>query len=762
MEKDIRSGIDSIIAARKKKSEALTQRQEDLKKLQGEIESQIKGIRNASSQISDKKLRDQYALAVRKINFAPLREQFYQISDRYDEAISRFTRDYISIATVGKERQGKSQFLQTVGNLDNDIIPAYSATSCTGATSVIWNTPEMGEGTVRAVITFRQPEELVSVTKAYINAIDPQYLEEENLTFERIGDIDVDYLLSHVPDGDANRREAWEHLNTIVEHFYEFRKLFGTGAITLNDPQQIKKYVAQNNGKSKDDPEVEYYYNYLAVSRADIYCRFATDTGKLRLIDTVGIGATQYGIADTMLDTVDRECDAAIVVTKPISGVQEDDLKLYNGLHDKFKRRDTRKWLFYLVNKHVGNNDNTVVAFRDEIRSKKWAAADCRIVDNSRQDEVIDGFMIPMLETLIQNMDEIDEEYLDELRQQEEALMAAMQEFRDSLPAVEGLAGPSEGIQAYQKGTECFERMATDLKNSVIYWNEMKQEKNSLLSNRVQAILNNLDDLIPTAEQINEIQRKNGHKLPQQIWEMCLHHVRNKLTDQFIAIDDVLEAENHKFKNALVKTLYIELRQMTDPDAVPADEEEAEEAFEDVDMVAWLKVMMDKYLSEKEEYVQIRKAFDFIYKFEFNTRAQLIQEVRRQLYIINPITDEYVPPNVRIPTVDCGDTVYFFLTSRMSIIEDELRYHLGKLYRTPNEAFYAAAEEFYDRLVFASDISGEKVREMQYIWGNFFQEFSTQIWKEQAQKQEQVKNLVACYESLLKVLEPYTIDKESA
>lgn len=58
-------------------------------------------------------------------------------------------------------------------------------------------------------------------------------------------------------------------------------------------------------------------------------------------MDTVGIGDTKYGIEDMMLNTVDRECDAAIVVTRPISGVQESDIELYNSLRDKFRDRDT-------------------------------------------------------------------------------------------------------------------------------------------------------------------------------------------------------------------------------------------------------------------------------------------------------------------------------------------------------------------------------------------------------------------------------------
>lgn len=106
---------------------------------------------------------------------------------KYEEAVKRFDRDYISIATVGKERQGKSCFLQAVGNLDNLIIPAYNSTSCTGATSVIYNRPEMPEGTVEAVIKFRKREKLLEIVKGYLDAIDSECLHGRQLDFDMLG-----------------------------------------------------------------------------------------------------------------------------------------------------------------------------------------------------------------------------------------------------------------------------------------------------------------------------------------------------------------------------------------------------------------------------------------------------------------------------------------------------------------------------------------------------------------------------------------------
>lgn len=80
------------------------------------------------------------------------------------------------------------------------------------------------------------------------------------------------------------------------------------------------------------------------------YCRFYSYCGKLVLVDTIGLGAIQFGIEEAMPDTLDRECDAAVVVTRPISGIQTEDTNFYQNIRDRFKDRALEKWLFYLVN----------------------------------------------------------------------------------------------------------------------------------------------------------------------------------------------------------------------------------------------------------------------------------------------------------------------------------------------------------------------------------------------------------------------------
>lgn len=744
--------IDVILASRKNKAEEMKRRKEALAGLRTLLKQSCDEFYSRAENIEDEKLRNQYQDIMDEIDVTPVLTSIDKASKKLDEGVKRFQRDYISIATIGKEGQGKSRLLQAIGDLNGDIIPSGDAGSCTGATSIIWNDPSLPQGSVRCRISFRQPEDLVELVKPYIATLDPTYLESRELDFDSIGGINVNRLAGK-RGGDANdarRSNAARHLKKIVDNFPEIRDLFGSNPITLTDQKKIQSFVAQNNGLPESDPDCQQFYSYLAVARADIYCPFYTDTGKIRLVDTVGIGATQYGIEDAMLNTVDNECDAAIVMCKPDGrGVQEPDVELYTSLRTRFINRDTSKWLFYFVNHHRGRNDNSVELFRDTVLEEKWAVADCRVIDASNQDTVRDEFMIPALEILIRNMEEIDQAYLQEILEFEKNVHKQLRRFLDESPVLKPIES-QQGKEAFDKGEQCFNRLSADLSEQVIYWSDKREEANSALWNCIQAILNNMDDIIPTAEQIQKISDRNGALLGEGIWESVLHHVRNVITDKFIAIDNVLEQETLQFKNSLVKHLYHELRLLS------ADQEDfADEDAENVDMVKWLKTMLDDVLGNTPEYAQISKAFQFLYKFEFNTRAQVIQEVRRQLYIINPICDEYAKPTVTFKKANCGEQVHFYLVSRMSLIEDELRYHLAKLYRTPNQAFYAAAEEFYDRLTFASDLDGTKLTNMSNIWGKFFQSFSTTLWKNDLQRHQKVNELIAAYNMMKAQLETF-------
>ena len=127
----IREQIDRILAARKEKGKELEARLEAWKKLKERLYRGTSSLVMESMDIKDDKLREQYGRIFNDVDASEveLLKLMDQVVTAMGDGVKRFNRDYISIATVGKERQGKSQFLQSLGDLDDEIIPAYDATA---------------------------------------------------------------------------------------------------------------------------------------------------------------------------------------------------------------------------------------------------------------------------------------------------------------------------------------------------------------------------------------------------------------------------------------------------------------------------------------------------------------------------------------------------------------------------------------------------------------------------------------------------------
>lgn len=765
----ISSQIDNILLQRKARAAEMRRRRDQIMELKQALTG-CSQIPNKTKAIEDPKLRKECLDTLSKVKVPmAVMKQTDVILRRIDEAIKRFERDSLNIATVGKARQGKSTILQAISNLGNEIIPAFDAGDCTGAVSIIHNDSAMEPGRVRVDLTFRSKEDLLNIVKGYINNINPEYLVENPLEYDDIGYVSLTDLEGSIEEGEAGKQVQLEHLKRIVTDFngtsdsksVSIQDLCGRSGMSLTNPDEIRKYVAQNNGKDITDPLRENYYSYLAVSRAEIYCRFADDVGKLVLVDTIGLGDTQLGIEEAMLDTVDKQCDATIVVTKPISGVTTQDMGIYEMLQKHFKHRDMKKWLFYIANLHKGVNDNVASTFHKGIvTNPKYSIADCKLIDGSDSEAVRFDFLMPMLTKLLGNLEHIDNVYITDIDKLCGDLREKIQNMLETFPAAEVMATNSQDkLKAYALGADCYTRLTSNLSKQVGYWYEQRNKPNAALWNRVKDILNNLENILPSEEELQEVLEQSGDIVEATLWQTPLNYVRNAITDQFIAIDDLMEEENLQFKNQLIGDLYDSLKSMGGIDDEPVEKAEDQEEMEEpqeikpVDQTRWLWNVMEPLIRDNPEYVQIYKAFQFLDQFNFNVRAQIIQEVRYQLGIINPMTTEfYMRPNYTFAKSNAGQAVHFYMTSRLAILEDGLRESLMKMNKMPNQAFYAAAEEFYDRLTFASDFTNSKFVNMSNIWGQFFAQYSDIIWKKDMEKQEAVKRVMEEYKAYCDML----------
>lgn len=301
----------------------------------------------------------------------------------------------------------------------------------------------------------------------------------------------------------------------------------------------------------------------------------------------------------------------------------------------------------------------------------------------------------------------------------------------------------SVGLEVAKEGKRCYARLTSELAKHVSWWYTQRNKPNATFWNRVKDILNNLESILPSEEDLQRVLDESGTLIGADLWQTPLNYVRNEITDQFIAIDGLMEQETLQFKNAIVHDLYHTLKNLGNSRKEAPEETSGED---EVDQVEWLWEVMSRLISDKPEYAQIYKAFQFLHQFEFNVRAQLIQEVRYQLSIINPMTpDYYMQPNYVFSKTDAGKAVHFYLTSRLAILEGNLRNSLAKTNRMPNQAFYAAAEEFYDRLTFASDFKNGTFVDMSEVWGEFFTEYSRLLWAEKVDRHKAMDRVMEEY-----------------
>lgn len=186
----------------------------------------------------------------------------------------RFDREIINISVVGEAGSGKSRLLQTICGVGDDIIPSDTGGDVTGAKSTVSNYA----GDTYAEITFYSEQEMIKEVQGYLDALNSGI---ELTTFNEIQFINVDSIETITTTGGS----LLDHLRKYVDNFSKYSSKIGTKETI--PASKIRSYVSQfavgNNSLR--------YYTYLGVKQADIFTEFQIpDVGKIRLIDTIGIG----------------------------------------------------------------------------------------------------------------------------------------------------------------------------------------------------------------------------------------------------------------------------------------------------------------------------------------------------------------------------------------------------------------------------------------------------------------------------------------
>lgn len=332
--------IQQITQKRSQKVSSFKQKESWLKELNDNVKK-IDTLRFEMLQKSD--IDAEIKNTIQNISTLQYLNQSNIVENKLKNIIERFSRKEIAISVVGGARQGKSQLLQSISNLDNRVIPAFKSSDCTGATSRIKNV--VGQKQPKAHITFYEQSEMIQIVQKYFDEIFGKDKFRVD-SFEKIGSFNISDLKNQIAIGSAESAK-FDHLKKYIEHFDDWKNEVFKGFIDVEDENKIQEYVSQHNGETENDPKRVNFYKYLAVKECEISCEFKnSDTGDIVLRDTIGLGDTSIGIEDKMLDSIGKYSDAAIIVRRPdslVGKLEEKDVELYKKLNSEFEKRNMNK-----------------------------------------------------------------------------------------------------------------------------------------------------------------------------------------------------------------------------------------------------------------------------------------------------------------------------------------------------------------------------------------------------------------------------------
>lgn len=674
---------------------------------------------------------------------------------------ARCARKTVNISVVGRARIGKSAFLKSISGLSDQVIPAFDSSDCTGAPSVITNVPG---SPLKAHLTFKSREDMRRLAQAYLEELIPDVSKRPMLqSAEQIRSLDLNAIRAAMPDlfTASHLLEYLEKLVMNCDGENGWLAYAGAEPLDLYDEDQIVTFVAQNNGRGLYDPERKNYYKYLAVDTCEISCSFPQrDLGSISLIDTVGLGDRAEGIQESMLKTVAERSDAVVLFFLPSgagSGIDESLVKdLYTPIANACAGRNLDSWLFWFANQvnpkpadwpedrhYPADNVDVCRSAVSKLKTYHWAG-----VESAKNISALDAravqeeFLLPMLQSVAQNLDGIDQIYRDDVETALRELQAAYGSLCSRAQKVlrTDIRANAKLVPLIHELTEdALTRLRSGLYQLNQQWRMKRDEPCVSLNRNIQHIFNRMRDqsgegiYLPTKDQVlNDLM--SGEQ-PSNLYVRYANSIRNQISRDFLDVDLVLSREIEAMKNSLAAVLY-ENCDLVKLCPLPGEDRPA---------WTWLNDFAENILDE--EYPVIRLAVDTAAQFSFSVKGFLTYEVRQCLDSID-MTFRGAPSLASGgPLGKTAVSIFTALHVNLVNIAGNLEEAMKQLSIKPNRAMYAEVADFCDRIFYTEGVEME--------WRNFFADRANQLWADALKKQQAESVLFRQWIDLVQDLQDY-------
>ena len=652
---------------------------------------------------------------------------------------SRFCREAIRIAFIGRERQGKSTFIKTITGLDDKVIPAYDGNSCTGAVSVIHNVPKVidnngAERNVKVVIEYYDFSEFVAIVNEKLSFLFPN----NDYRVRRLEDIETLALPKQLEDN-ANANQYDKFVTSVVENYQEYKDLIGAGTQTYYDENVIAQHVAQyerfeefhegamrktdNNGN--DYYELPYY-KYVAVKSVNIYTHFnIDDLSLLELVDTIGIGSAgdTKAIEEEMYRVLREDCDAAINLFRPLGAASygDEQSSIIDNIGSRLDGREPWKFVTYVINKTdgAGGNSAYVEGVKNTIdrafeRMQQPPIDGPRIVNGANFDEVRDNLITPLLQLIAGNLESLDDNLVsqagDITNEAYSECLSLVKAANDVISAGNGLNAEANELfeeKLFEDMLASFTREMNEIRDG---YAKRKEAKCPELLEAYEELIDKVPSKIPQSDIIYDRFACGANLVPEQLFLEFVEQMRNDLFNEFENVNvDVLYPLQEKVKTDLITILYNQGKMNCLPTAYDSPSKE------------WLQSVIDNYVDEAV-YPNLYKALKFILEYQINIEGLVEYDVTRSLYIIDRTSGEFIPyrGNFGETFEEMTESVWGELYNRVYPVQNNLRTWIDKFTPIPSHSFYSRVYKFYIKIL--TDKSGVAElrrfyrKNMGYIW----------------------------------------------
>lgn len=720
---NISAKIDQIIALRKSKIKILKEQKERYSKIKervAEFDRFKSMLRNNPEKFAAIQGNQEIINGITAISTEDFHSTFNNYMTKLDQMIKRLGRDNLNISFVGRAGQGKSLVMQRISGLNGDIIPASDGSDCTGTKSVIHN---CSGSKVVATINFFNESEMVGNVNKYIDKINngsKSSIKRINSVSE-IPNIDILSIRSAILMDDVESKSILEHLSKYVEHYSDYSPYLGEQK-TVSE-SEIERYVAQyKNGNPS-----EKYFLYLGVKFADIMCSFPhSDTGKIELVDTIGIGTTSLATEEKMLDTVENDSDAIIFMFRPDAyrpRISSDEIDVIKKISARVTPEYSKEMLFWVINRVNSGKGQNSAFIPDIVRLAErgdYPVAKVLDVDCFSDDEVEKKLLVPVLEQLASRIEAVDKMLIEKLNKLgEDSYSAYHQICNGTEKALANSASEDMKRQFYSKIGKTNAALLNKLRDLfLIKYNELRNQPCVEFEEASNKKLKNITTkCIPSKTEIIEM-LCNGNKNQLNVYEDSTNIMRIKIIDDFNELNNVL---NNVIENMKKEVLHI----LSDSDS---GELSLIEPFDDsISSSEWITRFLEKTNAE-EKYPILADALMKFNEYSINVQGFLIHEIRNQLDPIDSALSGSIP-TIYSPLSDkeaVAHEIIDLLQECASTIKEHIDHQISALNIVPNLSMFAAIKDLYDRLTYAGGND-----ETQTQWRYLYEDWMHLIWKDE-------------------------------